>query len=144
MLAASPTAAREGLPAEEYAIHDYEGYGPIHLGEHESLERVCALAGMIDEHGDIFAVWYDQADGRHYDDPADRFAETYRGSFPSLADYAEELVSGDVSPKILNAPLLWGTVGGFIDYDQIAHDLECSGEILTIDHDGMVHVWCTS
>jgi antirestriction protein ArdA len=52
MLSASP------LPgAEEWAIHDYEGFGPIYLHEHEPLERVAKLARGIAEHGPAFAHW---------------------------------------------------------------------------------------
>jgi antirestriction protein len=35
MLASSPTAKQEGLPAEEWAIHDYEGFGELRLSEYE-------------------------------------------------------------------------------------------------------------
>src|SRR5260370_37719316 len=39
MLAASPTPR-----AEEWAIHDYEGFGPVRLGEYEDLTTVAHLA----------------------------------------------------------------------------------------------------
>lgn len=47
MLAASPTAKREGSVAEENAVHDYDGFGSIHLGEHPDLDAVVALAEGI-------------------------------------------------------------------------------------------------
>ena len=39
ILAASPMPG-----AEEWAIHDYEGFGPLSLSEWESFERVSAIA----------------------------------------------------------------------------------------------------
>src|SRR5690242_7244320 len=30
-------------PAEDWAIHDYEGFGPFRVDEHESLEVVSAV-----------------------------------------------------------------------------------------------------
>lgn len=40
MLAASPTTTRTGEPAEEWAIHDHEGFGGLEIDPHESLEEV--------------------------------------------------------------------------------------------------------
>jgi antirestriction protein len=50
MLAASPIAAKYGDVAEEYAIHDYDGFGGLPLGEYESVHRVCAFAELIQSH----------------------------------------------------------------------------------------------
>jgi len=46
MLAASPEPG-----AEEWAIHDYEGFGELRLSEWESFERVASIAAGIAEHG---------------------------------------------------------------------------------------------
>lgn len=51
MLASSPEAG-----AEEWAIHDYEGFGPLRLIEFEGIENVHKLARFIDEHGEIGAA----------------------------------------------------------------------------------------
>lgn len=53
VLAKSPEAN-----AEEWAIHDYEGFAGISLNEHESLETVAALAASIAQHGQLFAEVY--------------------------------------------------------------------------------------
>lgn len=39
--------------AEEYAIHDYEGFGRCSLSEYESLKKVHAIACFINEHSEI-------------------------------------------------------------------------------------------
>jgi antirestriction protein len=44
MLSISPTTRRTGEPAEEWAIHDYEGFGDRRLDPHESLEDMAATA----------------------------------------------------------------------------------------------------
>ena len=49
MLAASPEPG-----AEEWAIHDYEGFGALRLSEWESFERVSAIAAGIEQHGPAF------------------------------------------------------------------------------------------
>lgn len=51
MLAKSP------IPdAEEWAIHDYEGFASVRISEYASFERVAELAAFIKEHGDLFTI----------------------------------------------------------------------------------------
>ena len=53
MLAASP------IPnAEEWAIHDYEGFEGASLEEYSSFETVAALSEFIGEHGRLGAELY--------------------------------------------------------------------------------------
>lgn len=44
MLAASPTTRRTGEVAEEWAIHDTEGFVGIRIGPHEALDDVHGYA----------------------------------------------------------------------------------------------------
>lgn len=50
MLKKSPAARKYGDVAEEWAIHDYEGFVGIELSEWDSFERVSALAKLLSEH----------------------------------------------------------------------------------------------
>ena len=43
--------------AEEWAIHDHEGFGSYPVGEHESITELCDLAEAIEEHGAIVAEY---------------------------------------------------------------------------------------
>ena len=78
MLAVSPEPG-----AEEWAIHDYEGFTPLRLSEWESFERVSAIAAGIAEHGAAFTAWLSYDDDR---DPADvqTFEDAYRGEWDSM------------------------------------------------------------
>jgi antirestriction protein len=40
--------------AEEWAVHDYEGFGLWSPGEYESVETLSAVARLIAEHGEVF------------------------------------------------------------------------------------------
>jgi antirestriction protein len=84
MLAGSPEPG-----AEEWAIHDYEGFGGLRLSEWESFERVSAIAAGVAEHGDAFTAWLSYDCDR---DPLDMraFEDAYRGEWDSLHDYAED------------------------------------------------------
>ena len=48
MLAASPEPN-----AEDWAIHDYEGFEGANLSEYTSFETVCELADFIEENGEL-------------------------------------------------------------------------------------------
>src|SRR5438876_2219112 len=89
--------------AEEWAIHDYEGFGPLHLSEYESLDTISRVALGITEHGLAFAAWAslsgDEVETHR------RFDEAYRGHWPSAVDYAEELLDDLGASEILaNVP----------------------------------------
>jgi antirestriction protein len=97
MLTASPIPG-----AEEWAIHDYEGFGELRIGEYESLERVAAIAAGVAEHGEAFTAWLSYDADR---DPVDTsaFEDAYRGEWDSLRacaeDYAEQTGMYDAAEK---------------------------------------------
>ena len=46
MLGVSPM-----IGAEEWAIHDYEGFQGLEISEYEDIQQVADVAGYIQEHG---------------------------------------------------------------------------------------------
>lgn len=117
MLNASPIA-----DAEEWAIHDYEGFGSLSLSEYEGIDRVAELAAFIAEHGELGAELVS-----HFDDigqARQALEESYHGSFESLADYVQGLTE-DTSqvPEHLRF---------YIDWDAMARDAELSGDVFTV------------
>ena len=89
MLAASPEPG-----AEEWAIHDFEGFAPLRLGEYESLERIADIAAGVAEHGDAFTAWLSYDESRDVTD-MQSFEDAYRGEWDSLRTYAENY-AGDI------------------------------------------------
>ncbi len=67
LLARSPTTTR----AEEYAIHDYDGFGTYPVGEYEPINTVMKIARGIAVHGLAFAAWAARCEGD--DEHAARF-----------------------------------------------------------------------
>jgi len=53
MLEASPID-----DAEEYAIHDYEGFGSYSVSEYEGIQSLHEVACFIEEHGEISGVYF--------------------------------------------------------------------------------------
>lgn len=108
--------------AEEWAIHDHEGFGKVHISQSEDLSTVSQLASFIEEHGHtgLALLSYHSGDLQE----AQQSLENYMGTYPSLADYAEETMEGVEIPK---------SVAPYIDYERMAHDMEINGDVFTIE-----------
>ena len=108
MLASSPIAN-----AEEWAIHDYEGFCGLRLSENESIEKVAEMAAMIAEHGEAWAK-FAEYEGIEYA-TLERFEEAYAGEWLSEEEFAEELASETMEiPEHL---------AFYIDYEKLARDM---------------------
>ena len=127
MLDASPVAG-----AEEWAIHDYEGFGGIHLSENEGIDRVAEIAGFLAEHASLGVALVD-----HYHDIEQArvaLEDRYYGSYSSLADYMQEVTECCTE---VPEPLRY-----YIDWQAMARDAEMNGDLFTVQitHDE-VHVF---
>ena len=118
MLKASPIEE-----AEEWAIHDYEGFEGASLSEYASFEHVAALAEFIEEHEKLGGELIEHYGGNLKD--AKTALEHYHGEHESLEDYARSLTE-DTSKIPENLAL-------YIDYARMGRDWEMSGDIITIE-----------
>ena len=118
MLASSPEE-----DAEEWAVHDYEGYGSYSMSEYEGLETAHEIACFISEHGEVAAELLG-----HFSDLAEAqkaMEENYAGCHDSVADFAEELTTDTTEiPESL---------AYYIDYEKMGRDMELSGDIFAIE-----------
>ncbi len=128
---ATMLAASREPGAEEWAIHDYEGFGALPLSEYEPLERVSLIARGIVEHGPAFAAWA----VRDPSDPgvAEQFEETFRGQWPSTEAYAEELLDDLGATAALDDLPEWLQPYVRLDSAGFARDLELGGSIWTTE-----------
>ena len=122
--------------AEEFAIHDYEGFGSLRLSEFEPIEKVSQVAKLIEEHGTMFAELVGHFGGARYIDEAiEAMEERYQGAHKSLEDWAYEYAKDtglECAEPYVN----------YIDWERFARDAEMGGDIFTIEtDDGMVHVF---
>jgi antirestriction protein len=83
MLSWSPMVDFEAC--EEWAIHSYENFEGITIGEYESIDRVIELAEKLEEHGEAFAAYLDHYNLQDIND----FEERYQGCYKSEKDFAE-------------------------------------------------------
>ena len=116
MLAESPVPQ-----AEEWAIHDYEGFEGVSLSECTSFETVCDLAAFLGEHGRLGAKLHRHFGGQL--EEARAAFEDYAGQYKTAADFAEEMIreTGTQIPASLEY---------YIDWQALARDMALNGEIL--------------
>ena len=81
--------------AEEWALHDHDGWAPFDVSEHANIEALNVIAAGIIEYGPAFAAWADNYHGHHPVaadiDPAE-FDDDYLGEWESVEAYAENLL----------------------------------------------------
>ncbi len=135
MLERSPESS-----AEEWAVHDYEGFHSISLSEWPDIERVLTLAKLIVAHDEPFSIWYESQDGSNFDisELEEIFLEQWQGSFESETDFAYRMLeeTGQLS-EIPN----WAQ--SYFDYESYARDLHLSGEFSFTRHNCETYVFRT-
>lgn len=128
ILASSPEPA-----AEEWAIHDHDGFGPLQLGEYESFADISAIAKGIAEHGPAFAVWAEivwDGGGPLDHDLLAEFPDYYMGDHESPEAWAEEMFQDFGYTLEAGAHLPEAMQPYFhLDYQAFAEDMRLSGEV---------------
>lgn len=117
MLKASPIAG-----AEEYAIHDYEGFEGAPVSEYSGIESVAELAAFVAEHGGLGGKLVE-----HFGDldaAREAIEDHYAGQYQSVADFAQELTEQSTE---IPASLQY-----YIDWERMARDLAIN-DVLTIE-----------
>ncbi len=109
---------------EEYAIHDYEGFGSYKISEHQGLKSINDIACFIEEYGAVGAEILSYACG-DINDAENIMINQRSGKYESVADFAEQLTTETSEvPKQLEY---------CIDYERIGRDMELSGDIFTVE-----------
>ncbi len=131
MLARSPVE-----DAEEYAIHDYEGFEGASISEYAGIDSVARMAAFIAEHGALGAGLLEQFVG-DMEQAETALQDCYHGQFASLADYMEELTTESVAiPEALRH---------YVDWQAMARDAEMGGDLFTIETThGDIHVFSST
>lgn len=132
MLSASPTAKREGFPAEEWAIHDYEGFGGIEVSENETIGTLWQAHELLSDLDDPEAfIDYLDYQGKATlsevtESNIDAFQDAYHGWYRNKEDFAEELV--EETGLLSHADDL---LARYFDYEAFARDLFMSDYYMT-------------
>lgn len=137
------------IGAEEWAIHDYEGFGPLRLSELESSARLAGIVAGC-EAADEPAAWLAWLADDSTRDPADpdtldAFSDAYMGHYDSAKDWAEEYADDiGLTKAIDDLAAAHGMIVQRVTFDAAGYvyDCRCSGEIWFEDApDGGVYVF---
>ncbi len=129
MLKASPVPG-----AEEYAIHDHEGFGGVEIAEYAGIDKVVEIATFLRERGSLGALVLEHFCG-DLDAATSALDEDYRGVFQSLADCYQEMTEETLTiPEALQL---------YIDWEAMARDARLNGEVFTVEtaHDEVHAFW---
>lgn len=109
--------------AEEYAIHDYEGFGDFYLGEYAGLDTAHKVACFIEEFPDFAAALLAEYGG-DLDEARKAAQENYIGCYAYLSDFVEILTeeTTEIPQSLVH----------YIDYERMAADMEMNGDIFSI------------
>lgn len=130
MLKKSPTARKHGEKAEEWAIHDYEDFDGVKLGEYESFERVSEIAQLLSDWPAAVVAYY-IAEGFDPDELDDKIRDRYQGEYKGRD---QEAVADMLYDGLENREDLPEDIQSHISAiaDSMAEDDWQSGEYFTI------------
>lgn len=135
MLARSPEPI-----AEEWAIHDHDGFGLVGLSEYESIANVAALARGIDEHGIAFAHWANYLGSSEWEH-LDNFEDAFVGEWGSEAEFAESMLE-DMGIDIES--LVDEHLQPYVSFDVDAFARDLSFDFFIASDGGSVYVFDTT
>ena len=107
---------KDQVSAEEWAIHDYEGFEGFRIEEYDSFEHVAEIAALIEEHGPAYAAYASHV-GEDYA-TSGGFEEAYNGEHDSEEAVAEQLID-----DLYNLDDMMGSLASYFDYEKYARDL---------------------
>lgn len=133
--------------AEEHAIHDYEAFQGIQLGEYDSIERVAKIARLVKDHGAAFAAWWSYDTSRELDEAEEAFQGRLIGSFASeteLRDHLyDEMGIEHIEDWAQQHTPEWTHQYMQFDMEGYVRDLQLSGEMHVVDDSGTLHAFWT-
>lgn len=123
MLAESPEKG-----AEEWAIHDSEGFAGYKVGSLDDISELCDLAEAIEEFGEpLYALLTEEVD-------AERaiyiMNDGFLGEYNSKEEYAEQYLD--------DTEQLSDFAKRYFDYEAFARDVEINGDVRFIEFNGSV------
>jgi antirestriction protein len=155
ILRTSPAWKRGGYP-EEFALMDFEGFGNL-IGEYTSLDKVAAIAELIEEHGDPFIAWAGACEPDMEVAPdeiaelGEQFQASYKGEWDSEERFAEDYVEqcgwAGVPPGEIEVGYSGHKINpleglsSYLDYESIARELFRHGNFESADTSGGIYVF---
>lgn len=118
--------------AEEYAIHDYDGFPrTAEFGEWPDLQLLCDYVEAVSDHGsDVMNAAIAVSD--NFKETLDAVENRYYGCFDRDGDYAESVADDSGWPDLAKR---------YFDFARYEHDMICGGDIKVVVIDGKNYVF---
>ena len=100
--------------------------GGIRISEYEGLETIVTIVECLLEHGEPFAIYYN--DVSDLETAKANFEEAYQGEYETFLAYATEVFDE------LYAQSIPENLRYYIDYEAFARDLEAEGYFIEDGH----------
>jgi antirestriction protein len=128
---------------EEFAIHDYEGFGPIKIGEYDTIDGVLEHVERMDDDPDKYFAYIDATGG----DGDGYVPDDASGPYDNEEEFAWEMMDMITGDKTLSDYLeskgIPGSLAMAIEFD--AKDFmfsgRCNGEFSTGSYGGKHYVF---
>lgn len=110
--------------AEEWAVHDFEGWYGLTIDEYPEVEEICNWAKLIIEHGVAIAKFIDWAKEIGLEISANEFKSRYCGYFESSQKFAFESDEKEKFYQWKEFSKKYPVWANCIDWEHFANELE--------------------
>lgn len=127
--------------AEEWAIHDYEGFYGIKLEESHDINELAELAKLIKETADddLMRAAIAVSDDTDPDTLREMLQDRYQGCYDSLAEWAESLCEDIYADSLAKLPPF---IRNHIDWEYVAeNELIMGGDYVTTRVNGSEYIF---
>jgi antirestriction protein len=119
------------MDAEEWAIHDYEGFEGAPISEYESFDSVSEIAAFVAEYGALGAKLLSYYSS--LEEAKTALEDRYAGEYQSLSDFAQEITEQSTTiPENL---------AFYIDYEKMGRDLAINDVFSIETNFDQVHIF---
>jgi antirestriction protein len=121
---------RRGKMAEEHAVMDYDGFGPLadQLGEWPDFKTLATIGQAIAEHGERLIGYVVICEPTLDEEAPSGFEDAYRGEWDSENDYAEDLISECGLAGVEQIP---DSLMPYLDLNMVAREIFQHGTLST-------------
>lgn len=120
------------VDSEEYAIHDYEGFGSFKIDEYESISDICELAELMCKHGEVIIELFAYHGDLEF--AKSELENNYYGEHKSEQDFASDFFDD------LYANQIPDHLSFYIDHEAFSRDLFIN-DFYSVETNSGVHVF---
>jgi antirestriction protein len=129
ILSSSPMSKEE--TCEEWAIHDFQGFGDYKVSEYHNLECLCDIAEFLARNESDFPVKVisQLVNDFGLEVAKEKLDDDFIGNFDTITDLAYHYVE--------ETGLLYGvheSIAMYFDYDSFGRDLELNGDVTSYNN----------